>query len=156
MLRISPPCFVGVDVCGCTVGECHCLCGLDGSRRALLVARRNGVEAGRKHAAAVASQFARLVEADGHAALAGWASVTRLRRMAAVPRRRGWGFSQSSKKPTLMSGRTGGAGRRSRMNATSRSGLAKVLSRNDTTAPFGPVSIFSTFACRHSDLIATI
>src|SRR5262249_15404743 len=65
MLRVSPPCFVGVDVCGCTVGECHRLCGLDGSRRALLVARRDGVEAGGKQAAAVAGQFARLGEADG-------------------------------------------------------------------------------------------
>src|SRR5207245_1439203 len=55
----------GVDVRGGTVGECHRLCGLDGSRRALLVARRNGVEAGRKRAAAVASQFARLAEAYG-------------------------------------------------------------------------------------------
>jgi hypothetical protein len=41
MLRVSPPRFVGVDVCGCTVGERHRLCGLDGSRRALLVARCN-------------------------------------------------------------------------------------------------------------------
>src|SRR2546430_15385325 len=65
MLRVPPPRFVGVDVRGCTVGECHRLCGLDGSRRALLVARRNGVEAGRKRAAAVASQFARLAEAYG-------------------------------------------------------------------------------------------
>src|SRR5262249_28444996 len=33
MLRVPPPRFVGVDVCGCTVGECHRLCGLDGSHR---------------------------------------------------------------------------------------------------------------------------
>jgi hypothetical protein len=65
MLRVSPPRFVGVDVCGCTVGERHRLCGLDRSRRALLVARRDGVEAGGKHASAVAGQFARLSKADG-------------------------------------------------------------------------------------------
>ena len=47
-------------------GERHAFqSGLDGSRRSLFVARRNGVEAGRKHAAAVAGQFARLAEADG-------------------------------------------------------------------------------------------
>src|SRR5262249_4291588 len=57
--------FVGVDVCSCTVGERHRLRGLDGSRRALLVARRDGVEAGCKHVAAVAGQFARLGEANG-------------------------------------------------------------------------------------------
>ena len=48
------------------------------------------------------------------------------------------------------------AGPCSRMKATSRSGLAKVLSRNDSTAPFGPASIFSTLARRHSALMATI
>ena len=42
------------------------------------------------------------------------------------------------------------------MKAISPSGLAKMLSRNDSTAPFGPASICSTLARRHSDLMATI
>src|SRR5262249_17054081 len=52
MLRVSPPRFVGVDVCSCTVGERHRLCGLDGSRRPLLVACGDGVEARGKYVAA--------------------------------------------------------------------------------------------------------
>src|SRR5262249_46500451 len=43
VLRVPPPCFVGVDVCACAIRKCHRFCGLDGSRPALLVARRNGV-----------------------------------------------------------------------------------------------------------------
>ena len=42
------------------------------------------------------------------------------------------------------------------MKLIRRSGLAKVLSRNVTTAPFGPASIFSTLAWRQNDLMATI
>ena len=73
-----------------------------------------------------------------------------------MPFRRSSGDSQSSKNTTFMSGRTRACGPCSRMKRTSRSGLAKVLSRKVTTAPFGPASIFSTLARRHSDLMATI
>src|SRR5215831_4303291 len=50
------------------------------------------------------------IDALHHAALAGCASATRLRRIAEVPRKRASGSSQSSKKTTFISGRTRAAG----------------------------------------------
>ena len=52
-------------------------------------------------------------------------------------------LSQSLNSTIRMSGRTRAAGPCSRMNETSPSGLAKELSRNAITTPFGPASIFS-------------
>src|SRR6187200_1333569 len=56
--------------------------------------------------------------------------------MAAVPRRRCWGRSQSAKNTTFISGRTRAARPCSWMKATRRSGLANRFSRNEIIAPF--------------------